>query len=99
MKLKHDASAAPDFRAWDISGILKSLSIDDVIDAIRTACSMNPAIKFDDLQIKYHPRTNLLLVKGPPEALLVVGQMVDALHVRRVVRQMHPDDSPAATVK
>jgi hypothetical protein len=58
-------------------------SVDNIVDVIRSAWTMNPAHDANALQVKFHPGTKLLLVSGPPEAIEMTRQLIRSLHQSR----------------
>lgn len=75
------------FKSFQLGEYLsKTLSIDDVVDAIRTAWKMDPTRIDGDLQIKFHPATKLLFVSGPEPAATIASQVIDGLRKKPVVQ-------------
>lgn len=80
-------ASGPDFDAFQLSDqISEAQTIDYIVDAIRTAWTLNPARDPDQLRLRFHPATNLLLVSGPTPAAAVAKQVVAALAKNRVQR-------------
>ncbi len=65
-------------------------SVDNIVDVIRTAWTLNPAHDVNALQIKFHPATKLLLVSGPPDAIEMTRQVIRSLHENRMPRKGPP---------
>lgn len=55
------------------------LTIDDIVDAIRSAWELSPKNDRDALKLKYHPPTKILLVSGPTSAIIVTKTVVGSL--------------------
>jgi hypothetical protein len=78
---KNESKRGHEFISREISSLVDAQrSVDDIVDAIRTACAMVPSGNRDALQIKYHPQTGLLLMAGPAVDLDVAEQVLGALH-------------------
>ncbi|HVS52070.1 MAG TPA: hypothetical protein VHD62_06910 [Opitutaceae bacterium] len=67
------------FESFQMEPYLQKHSIQDIIDAIRTAWTMNPAHGADELQVKFHPPTKLLLASGSPAGIELARQVVNSL--------------------
>jgi hypothetical protein len=78
--VRQSPTARVSFESFQMEPYLQKQSIQDIIDAIRLAWSMNPAHRPDDLQLKFHPATKLLLVAGPSEAIQQAKQIVSSLN-------------------
>ncbi len=78
------------FDSFYLKPHLATQSIDDVVDAIRTGWEMNPSHQRDALRLKYHPATFILLVSGPPEAMMVVSKIIS-----QVMKAPDVDPKPA----
>jgi hypothetical protein len=78
--VRQSPTAHVSFESFQMESYLQKQSIQDIIDAIRLAWSMNPAHRPDDLQLKFHPATKLLLVAGPSEAIQQAKQIVSSLN-------------------
>jgi hypothetical protein len=70
---------------------LRTQSIDEIVDAIRAAWTMDPANSPNALQLKFHPATKLLLVSGSPAATALTRRIVSSLSI-----DQPPRDSAAA---
>jgi len=68
-------------------------SVDNIVDVIRSAWTLNPAHEASALQIKFHPATKLLLVSGPPDAIEMTRQVIRSLHENRKPRNGPPPPS------
>ena len=77
LKARDDPASGPVAR--DLTEALKSRTVEDIEDAIRTACSMVPGARYESLEIKYHPTTRLLLVKGPKPSVAAALSVLDGL--------------------
>jgi len=67
------------FESVNLSPFLDSLTVDAIVDAIRTACAMDPNLGADALQLKYHPATKLLLVSGPNAGFPIFDRVMNTL--------------------
>ncbi|ATC65445.1 hypothetical protein CMV30_16660 [Nibricoccus aquaticus] len=72
--------ASPRLRSYDLSDYLdEKTTVDQITQAIRSAWELRPDNKPEDLRIKFHPGTSLLLVNGPDSAIktadIVLGSM------------------------
>lgn len=74
--------------AFQLAPFLDSIPVEEIVSAIRTAWELTPGRAPDELVVKYHPGTKLLLVSGPQEAV----EMADL-----IVRRLTPNeiDPPA----
>ncbi|HEY5228850.1 MAG TPA: hypothetical protein VIJ19_09920, partial [Opitutaceae bacterium] len=77
LKPREDPGSVPIAR--DLTEALKSRTLEDIEDAIRTACTLVPGAKYGSLEIKYHPTTRLLLVKGPKPSVAAALSVLDGL--------------------
>ena len=81
------APPPPQLKSFQLGEYLsKTLSVDDVVDAIRTAWKMDPARIDGDLQIKFHPATKILFVSGPEPAAFIATQVIEGLRKKPVVQ-------------
>lgn len=55
------------------------IAVDVLVDALRTAWALEPTRKPEDLLIKYHEPTKMLLIAGPPPTSRVVRQVAAGL--------------------
>lgn len=55
------------------------LTIDNIVDAIRTAWELNPKNDREALKLKYHPPTKILLISGPTTATNVAKSVIFSL--------------------
>ena len=79
-KKRPDQPSRPSFfNSYQLTPYLEQQSIDDIVDAIQTAWSLDPAIKATSPQLKYHPATSILFVSGTPEALGTAQQVIYSL--------------------
>ena len=77
---KHDAGSNGEFVSRDLSPFVDAQrSVDDIVDAIRTACAMTSSADPSALKIKYHPKSGLLLMAGPESELKVATRVIDGL--------------------
>jgi len=83
------------FDSFQLGGIIdEQQSVDNIVDAIRTAWTLNPAHEANALQLKFHPGTKLLLVSGPPDAVEMTRQVIRSLHETRRPRTSAPPPPP-----
>lgn len=80
---RREANGASNFVSHDLSPFLNTRSVDDIVDAIRTACSMNPSPNGPELKIKYHPRTKLLLISGNEQDIGIAIRVLNSLVPQR----------------
>ncbi len=69
--------------AFQLGPFLDSMPVEEIVSAIRTAWELTPGWAPDELVVKYHPGTKLLLVSGPREAV----EMADL-----IVRRLAPNE-------
>jgi hypothetical protein len=67
------------FESFPLGAFLGEQSIDDIVGAIRTGWELDPAHDRDALRLKFHPPTSILLVSGPPEAIMVATKVISQL--------------------
>jgi hypothetical protein len=68
------------FRSYQVGEYLDDKqTIDQITEAIRLAWEVAPDAKADDLRLKYHPGTGLLLVSGTEPAIKTVESVIGAL--------------------
>jgi len=82
-KLPADAKGGPATltQSCQLSLELKQQSLDSILDAIRTAWTLDPAHNPDALRLKFHPATQLLLISGPPDAVRIALNVIHHLSV------------------
>jgi len=76
---RRETSSVSNFVSQDLSPFLGSRSVDDIVDAIRTACAMNPASNGQELKIKFHPQTKLLLISGNDLDVSIAMRVLNSL--------------------
>jgi hypothetical protein len=78
-----DASLLPGtarFRSYDLSNYLdEKMTVDQITQAIRTAWELRPDNKQEDLRIKYHPGTSLLLINGSESAIKTAETVLSSM--------------------
>lgn len=67
------------FDSFPLAAALADHSIDDIVGAIRAGWELDPAHDANALRLKFHPPTSILLVSGPPDALMVAAKVVAQL--------------------
>lgn len=83
-------------RSLFAGNVLDRYSIDDVVDAIRTAWAFDPAHNPDDLKLKFHPGTKLLLISGPPEAVDVASSIMGSLREAAAREERRAPKTPSS---
>jgi hypothetical protein len=80
MRAAKSSTAAPGrFLAFQLAPYLEQQSIDDIVGAVRAAWELDPTHKPDELHVKFHPPTSILLVSGPSDALNISQQVIQSL--------------------
>lgn len=82
------------FQSFELSPYLVNFSVDQIVDAIRSAWELNPAHPRDSLRVKFHPGTGILLVSGPMKAVAMTQDIISNL--RRDTPPKNEGRSPAA---
>lgn len=67
------------FESFQLSPYLDKQSVEDIVSAMRTAWELNPANKPEELQLKFHPATRLLLASGSADAIRVASKVLSTL--------------------
>jgi hypothetical protein len=86
---KREGNVARNFFSKDLSPFLDTKSVDDIVDAIRTACSMNPSPKGQELKIKFHPQTKLLLISGNDQDVNIAIRVLISLDIPQKEGQLN----------
>lgn len=74
------AASALRLRTYQLENFLtEKQSVDAITDTIRTAWAMMPDTKPENLNMKFHPGTNLLLVTGSADAIRTVETVIGKL--------------------
>lgn len=68
------------FESFQLAPYLEQQSVDDIVDAMRTAWELDPTHKPDALRLKFHPPTSILLVSGPYEAITLTRAVLIQLN-------------------
>jgi hypothetical protein len=71
--------APPAFDSFALGQHLATHSIDDILSAIRLGWELDPAHDRDALRLKFHPATSILLVSGPPDAIMVASKIISQI--------------------
>jgi hypothetical protein len=82
------------FQSFQLAPYLGAQSVDDIIGAIRAAWELDPSQKADDLRLKFHPATGVLLVSGPHQSISVVQGILTQL---RRSNEPSPKAQPSAS--
>ncbi|MBI4623550.1 MAG: hypothetical protein HY736_10080 [Verrucomicrobia bacterium] len=69
------------FDSFLLAPYLADQSVDDIVSAIRVAWELDPTHDRDVLRLKFHPATSILLVSGPPEAIMVARKVISQLTI------------------
>ena len=64
------------FLSFQLAPFLQSQSVNDIVEAIRTAWELDPSHTSEMLHIKFHPGTSILLVSGPQEAINIARNVL-----------------------
>jgi hypothetical protein len=80
------------FQSFQLSPYLGALSVDDIVDAIRAAWTLDPTHEANSIQIKYHPATKMLFVSGPPESTMIVTRVIGLLIPTKSAQQMEIEE-------
>lgn len=68
------------FESIQLDGHLQSgLTVDTIVEAIRTAWELDPKNDREALKLKYHPPTKILLVSGPIQAIIVTKTVIGSI--------------------
>jgi hypothetical protein len=91
-------------QSFQLGPYLERYQVDDIVSAIRTAWTLDPANSPDALQLKFHPATRLLLVAGPGKAISVAFGVLGALETKHESKPapapaLPPGSTPAAPPK
>jgi hypothetical protein len=70
------------FESMQLGPFLEQYKIDDIVGAIRAAWELDPTHDAGAMRLKFHPPTSILLVSGPPEAIMVASKTVGTLKRR-----------------
>lgn len=62
-------------------------TVDQIVSAIQTGWTLDPAHEPEALHFKFHPGTQLLLVSGPSEAVILTRRIIDTLQRTPANRQ------------
>ena len=87
------------FVSQDLSPFLNTRSVDDIVDAIRTACAMNPSSGGRELKIKFHPQTRLLLIAGNDLEVSIAIRVLNSLVPQPKDEKLNSNAKPADTSK
>lgn len=82
------------FQAFQLASFLDTHSVDDIVNAIRTAWELDPSHNRDAMHLKFHPPTGILFVSCPPEGVSLVQNVLSELR-----RLQPPAPKPAAAPK
>lgn len=75
---------SPSFASFQLTDyLIGQQTVDTIVDAIRTAWTMDPSRPANALEIKYHPATNLLFVSGPGPAISIARQVISGLRQKK----------------
>jgi hypothetical protein len=82
------------FESMQLAPYLEHQKVDDIVGAIRAAWELDPAHEPNALRVKFHPPTSILIVSGPPEAIMVSQKVVSTL--RRTADDYRASPRPMA---
>jgi hypothetical protein len=68
-----------EFQSFQLAPYLDLQSVDDIVSAIRAAWELDPSNKPEQLRIKFHPSTGILLVSGPRMGIHTVQTVLGQL--------------------
>ena len=82
------------FRSYQLTDYLvDKQTVDEITQAIHVAWTLFPDHKAEDLKLKFHPSTTLLLVTGPEEGIRVVENVL--VNLRTKSRYGNPTEEAA----
>ena len=73
---------ADQFESFQLAPYLVDQTIDDIVGAIRAAWELNPEHDANQLKLKFHPATSILLASGPREGLDLTAKIISQLKVK-----------------
>ncbi len=97
-----DHRLASDFQSFQLAPYLEYQSVDDIVGAIRAAWELDPARKPDNLRLKFHPPTGILLVSAARDGINIVSATLAQLRrspEANLKLAPKPDPQPAALDK